>query len=356
MIMKMKIPSMKIETPNKIPLPPTDMCIITTYRCPMQCSMCNIWEHPTNRSEEITPDEIRRLPNVKFINLTGGEPFIREDLEEIVEICFTKAPRVVISTSGWFEERVIALASRFPNIGIRISMEGLQAKNDALRGREGAFEKGMRILRRLQEMGIRDIGVGCTISNHNSGDMLSLYELAKNMKLEFATAAFHNSFYFHKSDNEIRNRDVVTADFVRLIESQLRESHPKSWFRAYFNRGLINYIAGNPRLLPCEAGSVNFFVDPWGEIYPCNGMEKNIWMESMGNIRENSDFYSLWESEQACRVREMVRHCPKNCWMVGTAAPVMKKYLLHTLGWVIKNKMRTLTGRDVVLDLKSIDK
>ena len=79
---------------------PTDMCIITTYRCPMECKMCNIWKNPTSKSHEITPEEIKMLPNVKFINLTGGEPFVREDLEDIVEVCFTKAPRVVISTSG----------------------------------------------------------------------------------------------------------------------------------------------------------------------------------------------------------------------------------------------------------------
>jgi molybdenum cofactor biosynthesis enzyme MoaA len=35
---------------------------------------------PTEKSKEITPEEIKRLPHVKFINLTGGEPFIREDL------------------------------------------------------------------------------------------------------------------------------------------------------------------------------------------------------------------------------------------------------------------------------------
>ena len=63
---------------------PTDMCIIVTYRCPMQCQMCNIWQNPTDKNKEITPSEIEKLQKVKFINITGGEPFIREDLEDIV--------------------------------------------------------------------------------------------------------------------------------------------------------------------------------------------------------------------------------------------------------------------------------
>ena len=173
---------------------PTDMCIITTYRCPMRCKMCDIWQNPTEKSKEIQPKDLEILPKVKFVNITGGEPFIREDLDEIVEVLFSKSPRVVISTSGWFDDRVIRLAEKFPNIGIRISIEGLSRKNDELRGRDGGFDKGLRTLLTLRDMGVKDIGFGITVSNNNSNDMLSLYHLAKQLGLEFATAAFHNSY------------------------------------------------------------------------------------------------------------------------------------------------------------------
>lgn len=206
------------------------MCIIVTYRCPMQCRMCNIWQNPTDKSEEIGPADIERLPKVRFINITGGEPFIREDLEDIVEVAFRKSPRVVISTSGWFEERVIRLAKKFPKIGIRISIEGLSLKNDELRGRQGGFDKGLRILLQLREMGVKDIGFGITVSNSNSADMLSLYRLSRSLGMEFATAALHNSYYFHKSDNVITNREEVCSNFGKLIEWQLKEKHPKSCF------------------------------------------------------------------------------------------------------------------------------
>jgi radical SAM protein with 4Fe4S-binding SPASM domain len=313
--------------------------------------MCNIWANPTIKEKEITLDEIRRLPSVKFINITGGEPFVREDLEQIVEICFTKAPRVVISTSGWYEKRLITLAKQYPNIGIRISTEGLAEKNDELRGRSGSFEKSIRTLKKLKEMEMKDIGFGITVSNNNSADMLDLYKMSNAWGMEFATAAFHNSYYFHKYDNVIENKEEVCGNFEKLINLQLKEPHPKSWFRAYFNMGLINYIQGNPRLLPCEAGLVNFFVEPYGDIYPCNGLEEKFWQEKMGNIRETPDFQQIWNSEQADRVRNLVRTCPKNCWMVGTASPVMKKYIRKPLTWSVKNKIRSLMGKPAVLDL-----
>jgi len=303
---------------------PTDVSIITTYRCQMRCKMCDIWDHPTDPKKEITPKELEILPGFKFVNITGGEPFVRLDLEDIVEVMYRKSDRIVISTSGFHDKRILKMAERFPKIGIRVSIEGLSQKNDELRGRDGGFDRGLKTLLGLKEMGIKDIGFGITVSNKNSSDMLWLYRLSKEMGVEFATATFHNSFYFHRDDNVVENKDVVTEDFRKLIEELLKENSPKSWYRAFFNLGLINYIRGGKRMLPCEAGTANFFVEPYGDVYPCNGLEERYWKETMGNLRDVDTFEELWFGEQARRVREKVASCPKNCWMVGTAAPVMK--------------------------------
>jgi Fe-coproporphyrin III synthase len=321
-----------------------DASIITTYRCPMRCQMCNIWENPTDPAKEFKPGLLHKLPRLNAANVTGGEPFVRNDLDEIVSILFQKTDRVVISTSGYMEDRVLDLARQFPKLGFRVSIEGLSVKNDELRGRKGGFDRGLRVLLGLRRLGIRDIGFGITVSNNNSSDMLSLYELARECGFEFATAAFHNSFYFHKLDNVITNKDDVCADFEELINRLLAERHPKAWFRALFNLGLINYIRGGKRLLPCEAGTENFFIDPFGEILPCNGMEPSVWYESMGNLHDVDDFGDIWNSTQSQAVRAKVRTCPKNCWMVGSASPVMKKYVRYILPWVVKNRLTVAMG------------
>ena len=61
----------------------------------------------------------------------------------------------------------------------------------------------------LREMGVKDIGFGITVSKNNSEYMRSLYRLSKALNKEFATAASHNSYYIHKDDNVITNRDTV---------------------------------------------------------------------------------------------------------------------------------------------------
>ena len=324
-----------------------DASIIVTYRCPMRCKMCNIWNNPTKVSEEFKPELLEKLPQVNSVNITGGEPFVREDIEEIVKVLRKKTKRIVFSTSGFFSDRIIALARKYPDLGFRISIEGLSCKNDELRGREGGFDKGLRTLLELRRMGVKDIGFGITVSNNNSEDMLHLYGLNRNLKMQFATASFHNSFYFHKYDNKVTNVDEVCANFDELIQRLMKENSPKSWFRAFFNLGLINYIKGGRRMLPCEAGSENFFVDPYGNVLPCNGMEEDCWFDTMGNLHDVSDFMEIWNSEKAQQVREKVANCPKSCWMIGSASPVMKKYIGKVLPWVIKNKIKVVRGGKV---------
>ena len=76
----------------------------------------------------------------------------------------------------------------------------------------------------------------------------------------------------------------------------------KDWFRAYFNHGLINYIQGKKRELPCEMGRDGFFLDPYGDILACNGMNVK---QPMGNLYTQT-WDDIWKSEQAQKVRETV--------------------------------------------------
>lgn len=313
----------------------------------MRCKMCSIWKYPSDILKEIKARELEILPSLKFINITGGEPFVRNDLADIIEVAFTKAPRVVISTAGYHVDEILALAERFPQIGIRVSLEGLSTTNDHMRGRDSGFDRGINTLLGLRQMGVKDIGIAMTVSHLNCKDLIPLYELTTNMDMDFATASYHNSFYFHKEDNIVENLSEVSDRFFDLADRLLKEKHPKNWFRAFFNIGLINYINGNRRLLPCEAGTVNFFIEPYGDVYPCNGLEEKYWKKSMGNIREASSFEELWNSDRANEVRDLVNTCPKNCWMVGTAAPVMKKYINHPMKWVAKHKLKSLLGQKI---------
>lgn len=327
---------------RNIPLP-KEICIILTYRCNAKCNMCDVWHYPTKFQDEITPEDLEKLPSgLRFINITGGEPFVRKDIEKIIEVVHPKTQRVVISTNGFFTEKIINLCKKYPDIGIRISIEGLQKANDSIRGIPNGFDRGVRTLLTLRKMGIKDIGFGMTVQDKNYKDILPLYELSNALGYEFATATLHNSHYFHKLDNRIENKDLVCREFSKLIYELLKSKSIKKWFRAYFNYGLMNYLYGNERFLKCEMGTEACFIDPSGDVLPCNGM--NVKM-SMGNIREQT-FSGIWNGTQAEDIRNAVDACNKQCWMVGNAAPVIKKHMRTPVKWIVKNKLRVALGKE----------
>lgn len=306
--------------------------IIVTYRCNASCHMCHTWQYPSKKDEEIGLESYERLPFMKAVNVTGGEPFLRNDISEIIGILKKKCKRLVISSNGYFTERILQLFDRHRDIGIRVSIEGLPKANDELRGIKNGFDRGIRTLLELNRMGIKDIGFGITLSDRNAKDMIELYQLAKMMGLDFATAAVHNSFYFHKYDNKYDYPGIALDELNKLIKELLKSSRVKDWFRAYFNYGLINYVKGNPRLIVCEMGHDSFFIDPGGEIFACNMLE-----ESMGNLK-NKSFDDIWYSSEATKIRKLVNNCSKNCWMIGSVAQQMKKKIWIPLAWILKNK------------------
>ena len=315
--------------------------IIATYRCRHRCTMCGTWKFPSAPESEFKPELLEKLPRLRFANLTGGEPFLRDDLEEIAAILKRKARRVVVSTNGTFTERVLELAKKVPGLGFRVSLEGLRETNDELRGVPGGFDRGLATLDGLRRMGVGDIGFGMTVSDRNAGELGELYALARSRGFEFATAIVHNSFYFHKTDNVIRDPERVAGAFERLAADMLRTWTVKNWYRAYFNLGLAGYARGRARPLPCGAGTDVFFLDPSGEVLPCNGMEESIWYGSLGNLHERP-FGEIWTSEAARRVRAKVAACPKNCWMIGTAGPAMRAGLVPVTGAILVKKLKMI--------------
>jgi Fe-coproporphyrin III synthase len=101
-----------------------------------------------------------------------------------------------------------------------------------------------------------------------------------------------------------------------------------------------------PRPLECRAATDSFFVDPWGRIIACNGSEEP-WI--MGDLN-TQDFDEIWNSKEAEIIRKRVKNCERNCWMMGTAVPAMRKTPWIPAKWVVQNKIRIALGKTVCLE------
>ena len=90
---------------------------------------------------------------------------------------------------------------------------------------------------------------------------------------------------------------------------------------------------GVERSLKCTMAKDSFFIDPYGNVRPCNVMDY-----SFGNIMEKP-FDEIWESPEAEEARRKVDACRCNCWMIGSVGHLMRRKFWKPLLWIARNKL-----------------
>jgi Fe-coproporphyrin III synthase len=326
-----------------------DLSVITTYRCNSKCQMCYIWQNPTLPKEEITPQLLSKLPNgFDNVNITGGEPTLRDDLLEICDVLSPKSRTLEISSNGLKPHLLIPIVEKYPYIKIRFSLEGPEAINNIIRGEKNGFEKKLNGMKELIKAGGKDLGFAFVVQDENAHALMYVYGLTKKMGIELSTSSLHNAWQFHKNDNYHYDRLRSAKSVENLISGLLDTWNVKNWFRAYMNLGLIEKILGHKRLHPCVAGNGFIFIDPWADVWACN-VRTDL---PMGNL-EKSSWQEILESDTARNSIEKVKICEQNCWMVTTARTAMRSSIHPSLpkvsatNWVINNKIKRLFKMDV---------
>ncbi|MHB1361366.1 MAG: radical SAM protein [Thermoleophilia bacterium] len=320
-----------------------------TYRCNARCLMCNIWQ--TGGAEDLDIGLLDKLPDsLRYINISGGEPFLRKDLPEVVTAVVKAAPRaqVIISTNALIpgkrlRETLAGIRKIRPDVGVAVSIDGLGQTHDRIRGIEGAFDRAVDLLKGIKRDGIENIRIAFTIFDENVRDYAGVYELSRQLGVQFTSAVAQGSEHYFQGAGV---RPAAIADIREQLDevaaSELVTFEPKRWVRAYFNRGLYRYAAGGGRPLSCQAADDFFFMSPAGTIYPCNVMDFPL-----GNLHD-ATFEEIWNSDTAVEARARVQGCQMGCWMVCTARTAIKRNPLKVAGWVASGKARAHLGKRVL--------
>jgi MoaA/NifB/PqqE/SkfB family radical SAM enzyme len=318
--------------------------LITTFRCNAKCGMCDIYKHPTKKEEEISPKYYEKLPDGMRINITGGEATIREDIGEIFKIVHPKASLLELSTNGFYTDKIVNLAEKYPDILIRVSLEGLPEKNDKLRGTLNGFDHALRTMLELKKTKCKNIGFSIVISDQNVDDLIYLYDLCTYLGVELGNSVMHNSWYFHKTDNGIENQKKAVEmeyEFIKSLLSSKRKGFKnilKDYGRAYFNKSIYRRFKGETKNYRPQCGALNdfFFIDPWGNVSPCNGSAEE-WI--IGNIKTEK-FNDIMNSEKAKNAYEKIKSCKRDCCFIVTERHDMVRKPWKPLFWVLKNKLK----------------
>jgi len=326
---------------------PIDAVIAVTYRCDSRCTMCNIWQLPSGA--ELAPQDYRKLPRtLRDINITGGEPFLRDDLVEIVRVLDEHCdhPRIVISTNGFERRRIMHAAPELMKmgrkVGLAVSLDGIGEKHDEIRGVPGGFDKVVETLTQLRTIRYRNVRVAFTAQRDNVKHLGAVYDLSRQFGFEFTTSVAQNSeFYFSTGDNRTVDPVDLAGELTYVMRKELLSASPKRWLRAYFYRGVLRYNVSKERILACRAGRDSFFMDPEGFVYPCLTLNR-----PMGDLRMHA-FEGVWSGAAADRVRDDVYGCGQPCWMICTARTAMMRKPHEPARWILANWLRIIAGKEV---------
>ena len=306
---------------------PYKLTFAVTSRCNLKCKTCNIWQRkPEN---ELSFDEIDRFFTANsyfnWIDLTGGEIFLRKDLPEITRSIKKNAKNLVMlhyPTNGFLTDRIVEITEEivsldFNNLVISVSLDGNKEIHNKLRGNDNAFERCIETYKRLKSNKLIKVYLGCTLSPLNMEGFEGLFAELKNYLPDLTYSDIHLNIYHH-SENLYSNEPMpcdkerlagLVDDFIKKKGFSL--INPIMLLEYLYLKNVRRYLSNGRSPYKCMSGKISCFIDPTGNVYPCTGINAIL-----GNLRENNyDLLKILSNEAAASWNEKINkgNCP-HCW------------------------------------------
>ncbi|MFN7973619.1 MAG: radical SAM protein [Acidobacteriota bacterium] len=312
------------------------LIFFVTGRCNAKCALCFYWDNivAADAKRELSMEEIGRvadgLPNLPYLTLTGGEPFLRDELPEIAETFYrrSRVRYLVVPTNGLLPERVAdsveRIVTRCPKayLKLQLSIDGVGEEHDRQRGVPGNFDKMLETYRAGAALRKRhrnfNIDVSTILSPDNVDGIFTLVEfIEKNLEVEN-----HNIAMARADSRKPVDREKLREAYDRW--SRYRERKPlrgdrrplSRVFRSIYEENMAvlkETLATDAMVMPCHSGRKMLVISEYGDVYPCEPLH-----QSMGNLRDHG--YDLSRLRATPKARELVSwivdshcHCTWEC-------------------------------------------
>ncbi len=359
---------------------PIYLVFFITNICNAKCRHCLLGNTVPRsaKKEELTIDEIekiaRSMDDLIFLLPTGGQPFLRKDIAEIVKIFYkeTNVRNVGIPTNGTMTERHIEFVkdviSSCPDIdlGIDVSIDGIDEVHDDIRGIKGLFEQAVTTYKELKKLEKIypnfNVNIETTVSSYNDGHLTEMYDyftgvlgantiftlLTRGAPKE-PTAKFFDitkyERYAQNMENGIKKR-ILTGyynfPFCDVINAK----------RIVRHRVIAKTVKENKYQVPCMGGRLGAAIFANGDVLPCELHTDMV----LGNLRNyNYDFKKIWFSEKADEARKWIRDqkcfCTYECFLTLNILFNKRMYPQILKEWLLikKSKIFSNQNKDRVL-------
>ena len=324
------------------------------FRCNLRCKMCNIHERSEivkrsglsgELSYETIIDLIRQSQKmgIKQLFLLGGEPFLREDIFDIIKYAHSCNMKTLVSTNGSLLDNPDIIGRIFDSglDDLMVSIDG--ACDDTfkkIRG-EGVFEKILSNIRLFNSIK-KDRGslspnviLFCTVMNQNIEELIDVVNLAR--RLEASCVGFQPVV---KDNTDSRLRDnpdlnwipesryaVLERSINALVEYKLSSKGNFDFIFTGVNqlRLIKKYFRGTLPKQKCYTGFNRMIISQDGKMYFC-AQEPIQGAISFGDIHKN-ELRQLWYSRQAHTFRKCIKKCSNPCLLGCTRRDEFDRFL-----------------------------
>jgi MoaA/NifB/PqqE/SkfB family radical SAM enzyme len=292
-------------TPNR----PYHVQWMVTRRCNYRCKGCDVWREQDVK--ELSTKEIKRgldiLKELGIIEITisGGNPLLREDIDEIIEYASRFFITTVYDNGSMAAEKIDALRNAD---FVAISIDSLDPrKNDYIKGVDGAWEKAVNAVEKLKSEGI-SVSVTPTISQFNLYEIIDFtkYFLRKGVPLWYCLYSYDSSddasqlFKIGKKNDEflITDKKAMANLCSSLIE--MKRNNSNILMTTKILEAVKNLYLKGKRTWKCHALQNFFMIDHLGRVAGCH-LHKPV--------ASIFDLPSVWNSEKFDDLRKIYSEC-----------------------------------------------
>jgi MoaA/NifB/PqqE/SkfB family radical SAM enzyme len=308
---------------------PMNLTFSVSYRCNSRCKTCNIHK---KKAEELTLGEWEKIfskigKSLFWATISGGEPFLRDDLPDLVCMLYDKCrPSIInIPTNGLLVERVpvyvkrIAEHCRQSQLVINVSIDGIEEEHDNIRGVPGSYKRAVETFHRLKGLKEKNLSVGIhtVISRFNVSRIPAIYEHLRALRPD----SYITEIAEEREELETVGTDITPSieEYGTAVDFLTRHLQDGSFnkvgkltraFRLEYYQMVKKVLRHKRQIIPCYAGIASGQIAPDGDVWMCC-----VKAESAGNLRDfGYDIQKIWFSENTRELRARIKngecYCP----------------------------------------------
>lgn len=318
-----------------------------TNLCNSRCTMCSIWQiYRDDKSlyrQELTGAEWLRVADlaisqgVRSIDITGGEPFLKEGVTELLGHILGRTGFVAVTTNALQPRRILEAVEKVlkgsPDDSlfvVSVSLDGFSDTYAKIRGVDDGFARAEKLLRGLAALREKysrlSQQISFTIMDENVDELEPLMEHALSSGLVREPDDFNfrpvASGHYYAKENKTAHRDKLVA-----VVRGITEKYDFQRTRPFIEKIPQSVLEPDRLILPCYAMFASLWIDPYGGIAPCVTMTEDV----IGNLRDTDlDIMPIWTGYKAQQSREKI--AKGNCAVCWTDCQAMESIEYEAAG------------------------